>query len=80
MDSEESTQDGIRNDGGEGEDDVPPCPLCGGSGAVLKKLENLLQIRCKNCGWIYGWMAKESTGFLEEIAEAIAKGEQRAGR
>lgn len=58
----------------------PPCQLCGGSGVVLGKLENLLHIRCKNCGWVYGWMAKESTEAQEEITEAIAKGEQRAGR
>jgi transcription elongation factor Elf1 len=80
MDSEEATQDGIRNDGDKAGEDVPPCPLCGGSGVVLGKLENFLHIKCKNCGWVYGWMAKESTEVLEEIAEAIAKGEQRAER
>ena len=80
MDGEEATKDWIRNGDGEGGVDIPPCLLCGGSGVVLGKLENLLHIRCKNCGWVYGWMAKESTEAQEEITEAIAKGEQRAGR
>jgi hypothetical protein len=80
MDGDEAIQDGIRNDGSEGEDDLPPCPLCGGSGVVLGKLEIFLNLRCKSCGWVYGWVAKGSNEALDEIAESITKGEHRAGR